>query len=584
MRGGPLMPVDVREIQATLFLALSLFVFFFLLQRISKRSLERDQYQFTKDVGLLAAWAICGIWASDPSVRLVVALGLVSAVMGVGQRVAPRVPWAAGFFAVGAVLASAGMRISFIGIPGGDYLFLNDYSSLLVTTIWVGMFPLLLQEMDQIPGLAGFLSAITWVIMLIVTSLSRQHISGAFYMTLMGVVILAVFWSRHGHSYRRLGEPLAALWGTLIAGTSIIGVSKGVTFSTLMLIPLGLFAIPIAEASFNIVSRAFSSRPQGTLFLYRRLVNRGLDHTPAVRMVGVLCAVLGAVVASVQLRDEKTALAAFAASATVMAGSLLVMYGGSRGRNVPVARTGIWGVPVDSISVDYALGKVRSWVNLDHGGRYIVTLDALSALRAREDKKFRDLVRGADLVLPDGKGLIAALSFLGTPVAQRIPGVEFVEKMCRLASTEGWPVFFLGGAEGVAAKAALILERKYPGLVVGGISHGYVESGDMPSVVDNIKSSGSRFIFVGMGVPCQEKWMSEYGKTIDRSVSIGVGGSFDVISGNLKRAPSAVQNIGFEWLYRVIQEPWRWKRVKRLPEFVIKVFLTRIGFSSLKGD
>jgi N-acetylglucosaminyldiphosphoundecaprenol N-acetyl-beta-D-mannosaminyltransferase len=239
---------------------------------------------------------------------------------------------------------------------------------------------------------------------------------------------------------------------------------------------------------------------------------------------------------------------------------------------------------VDSISVDYALGKIRSWVNLEHGGRYIVTLDALSALRAREDKKYRDLVRGADLVLPDGKGLLAALAFLGTPVAQRIPGVEFVEKMCRLAASEGWPVFFLGGAEGVAEKAAAVMERKFPGLSVGGFSHGYVEPGNMPSLLEDIKRSGSRFIFVGMGVPRQEKWMSETGSTIDNSVSIGVGGSFDVISGNLKRAPSAVQKMGLEWLYRLIQEPWRWSRIKRLPEFVFKVILTRIGFSSLKGD
>lgn len=578
------MPVDVHEAQGVVFLALSLFAVFFLIQRMTKKTLDSDQYQFFKDVSLLAAWALCGVWAVDPSVRIVIALGIISAIIGVGQRVLPRLPWAAGFFAVGVYLAVSGLRISFIGFPGDEFLYLNKYSSLLLTTLWVGAFPLLLQEIDQIPGLAGFLSAIAWIVMLLVTGFSRQHISGAFYMTFMGVVILAVFWSRHGNTYRRLGEPVAALWGTLIAGTSILGVSKGVTFSTLMLIPLGLFAIPIAEASYNIVSRAFTSRPQGTLFLYRRLVSRGLDHTPAIRTVGVICAVLGAVVASVQLRDERMALAALLLSVFVIGGSFLVMKRRS-GKGVQTGcRSSIWGIPVDNISVDYALGKIRSWIYQEQKGKYIVTLDALSALKAREDNEFRELVRGADLVLPDGKGLLAALDFLGSPVGQRIPGVEFVERMCRLAASEGWPVYFLGGAPGVAEKAASMLTGRFPGLVVGGTMHGFIDGEQMNRTIEKIRISGSRFVFVGMGVPKQELWMSSYQRDLPNTVSIGVGGSFDVISGNLKRAPAFIQSIGCEWLFRLVQEPWRWSRVRRLPLFVVLVFLTRIGFSPLKGE
>ncbi|MDO9508524.1 MAG: WecB/TagA/CpsF family glycosyltransferase [Thermovirgaceae bacterium] len=578
------MPVDVHEVQGIVLLALSLFVSFFVIQKISKKALERDQYQFLKDVSLLAAWALCGVWTSDSSVRLVISLGMLSAIIGVGQRVLPRLPWAAGFFAVGALLSASGLGISFIGFPDGEFLFLSRYSSLIVTAVWVGIFPLLLQEMDQIPGLAGFLSAITWVIMLIVTGMSRQHISGAFYMTFMGVVILAVFWSRHGHSYRRLGEPVAALWGTLLAGTSILGVSKGVTFSTLMLIPLGLFAIPIAEASYNIVNRAFSSRPQDTLFLYRKLVSKGFDHTPAVRTVGALCAVLGAAVASFQLRDERMTAAALLFSAIALGGALVVMSMRSRTGAQISGRSSIWGVPVDNISVDYALGRIRSWIHQDMGGRYIVTLDALSALKAREEPEFRNLVRGADLVLPDGKGLISALGFLGSPVVQRIPGVDFVERMCRQAASEGWPVFFLGGAPGIAQRTAARLEKMYPALIVGGTVHGFIDELDMSDVLGAIRRSGSRFVFVGMGVPKQESWMSIYGKTLDGTVSIGVGGSFNVISGDLKRAPAFLQSMGLEWLFRLAQEPWRWCRVCRLPLFVLHVILTRMGFSSLKGE
>ncbi|MFA5622083.1 MAG: WecB/TagA/CpsF family glycosyltransferase [Thermovirgaceae bacterium] len=576
------MTSGVHELQEMVLLSLSIFVFFFAIQRISKVTLERDQYQFLKDICLVAAWGICGVWSPDSTVRLVVAMGLLSAIFGVGQRARPRMPWSLGFFGIGIVFASLGLGISFIGFPGGSYLFLNRYSSMLVTALWVGLFPLLLQEMDQVPGLAGFLSAVTWIVMLIVTGLSKQHIQGAFYITLVGVSILAVFWSRHGHSYQRLGEPMAALWGTLIAGTSIMGVSKGVTFSTLMLIPLGLFAIPMVEASVHIVSRAFSSRSQGSLFLYRRLVSRGMDHTPAVRSVGSLCAVMGAAVASFQLRDENMALAALLSSTILLGGLLFVVSSGKR-KSVSTRST-LWGASIDSISADYALGRTRSLIIKGGPGRYFVTLDALSALRVKEDKHFREIVAGADLVLPDGKGLTWALGFLGIHALQRIPGVEFVERLCRLASMEGWPVFLLGSAPGVAEKAAQNLKTLYPGLVIGGARHGYIEAAEMPRLLDEIKNSGSRFIFVGMGVPRQETWIHEYHRQLPGTISIGVGGSFDVISGNLRRAPLFLQKAGLEWLFRLIQEPWRWSRVRRLPLFVYHVILTKLGFSHQKGE
>jgi N-acetylglucosaminyldiphosphoundecaprenol N-acetyl-beta-D-mannosaminyltransferase len=136
----------------------------------------------------------------------------------------------------------------------------------------------------------------------------------------------------------------------------------------------------------------------------------------------------------------------------------------------------------------------------------------------------------------------------------------------------------------VANKAAEKLRSLYPGLVIGGIRHGYIEPMDLPGILEDIRRSGSRFIFVGMGVPRQEYWIGEHHSELDGTVSIGVGGSFDVISGNLKRAPLFLQKAGLEWLFRLVQEPWRWSRVRRLPLFVFHVILTKLGFSSLKGE
>ena len=119
------MTSGVHELQEMVLLSLSIFVFFFAIQRISKVTLERDQYQFLKDICLVAAWGICGVWSPDSTVRLVVAMGLLSAIFGVGQRARPRMPWSLGFFGIGIVFATMGLGISFIGFPGGSYLFLK---------------------------------------------------------------------------------------------------------------------------------------------------------------------------------------------------------------------------------------------------------------------------------------------------------------------------------------------------------------------------------------------------------------------------------------------------------------------------
>ncbi len=565
------------------FFALTVSVILSVAQRAAKKRLDRDQYYYLKDLLFIAAWAMTGLWLQDVGVRAVVGMSLLAAVVGMGQRAYPSRWWVAAFFAIGAVLTRAGLMIEFIGMPGDSYFFFSFPAAVILTTLWIGIYPLLMQELDQVPGLAGFLLAITWVVLLFATGLSSQNLHGAFAMSLMGVFILSVFWSRHGHSYRRIGEPLAAMWGTLIAGTSMLGVSKEIAFSTMMILPLGLFAIPLAETSLHVVSSAFSVRPKGTISLYRYLVARGIDHTSAVRAVGTLCAVVGVSVATVQMREEPFALY----GGLVLASGLLVYIMVTLLKRsvpaIPVRRPGLWGFSVDNVSADYVLSKILSWTRNSSQGRYIVTLDALAALRAKKDEPFRERVRGADLVLPDGKGLTMALRFLGKPVQQRIAGVDLVEKMCRLASYEGIPVYFYGGKSGVAEEAASRMSARYPGLKVAGTAHGYQDEEGRKAVLEDVKSSGARFVFVALGVPNQEDWMAQNAADFVGAVCIGVGGSFDVLSGRLKRAPRGWQKAGCEWLYRLIQEPWRWRRVVSLPVFVFWVLLTRTGLCRNRG-
>lgn len=584
LEGGAKVPVDLPEMWHTILLILSVFILLFLFQRFSKKILERDQYYFLKDIGFVAAWLLCGVWAPTASIRSVIAISALAAVVGVAQRVTGRKAWSYAFFGAGSLMALSGLHIDFIGLPGGDYVFLGSVTSILITGLWVGLFPLLIQELDRIPGMAGFLLAITWAVMLFVTGLSRQHLGAAFFMSFAGFMILSVFWSRHGHPLRKLGEPLAGMWGVLLAGTSILGVSKGVAFSTLMILPLGLFAIPMVEASAHFVSTAFASRSlRDTSSIYNRMMRRGLDHRQSIHAVGSLCAFVGSAVAAWQLRNDAPAFWVGMVSAALFAGYFSFILLG-RGVSHYERRPLLWGIPVDNVAVDYALGKIRSWIRQGAGNYSIITLDALGALRAREDNRFADVIRRADLVLPDGKGLTSAMRLLGAPIRQRIAGVDFAEKMCRLASTEGLPVFFLGGREGIADRAAANLKKRYPGLKVAGIRNGYFDYEQESDVLRDIAASGAKFLFVGLGVPRQEFWMDSLAERLNGVVSIGVGGSFDVISGELRRAPVLWQRTCLEWLYRLIQEPWRWKRVIKLPMFVFYVLIARTGITGSKGD
>jgi N-acetylglucosaminyldiphosphoundecaprenol N-acetyl-beta-D-mannosaminyltransferase len=556
---------------------LIIMIAFFLAQRFLRVFLDRDQYDYLRDVMLVCGWILVALWSGSSGARHVVLTAAAAALLGLYQRFS-RKDVRPFFFLLGAVLALIGPQISFIALPDGRYHYLSFLSSIAATAFWVGLFPLLMQELDHISGLTGYLLALAWSIMCGVTLFSGQFLEESLFMCTGGLALLAVFWSRHGHMYRRLGQPLAAFWGVLVAGTSMMGVNKGVTFSTLLLLPLGLFAVPLMEASVNAISRAFRSEKErgGTMFLYRKLVNRGVDHPSAVRAVAVVCASLGFSAAAYQLSPEGPGmLVAFFALCGAGLYVWSVLYGAKEHK--PERRPEIWGVPVDNVSTQYALGKVRMWINEEKRFASIVTPNALAVYECRKNKELFNVFREADLAIADGMGLFWGMNFLGHPVQERIPGVDFMEQLCRLAAGEGWPVFFLGGKPGIAAKASHCLVEKYPKLLVAGVEDGFFDERASLEICERISASGAKLLFVALGSPRQELWISEHRDALGALVAMGVGGSFDIFAGCLRRAPERWQRAGFEWLFRLLQEPWRWKRAVKLPLYVLAVLLTRFG-------
>jgi N-acetylglucosaminyldiphosphoundecaprenol N-acetyl-beta-D-mannosaminyltransferase len=166
---------------------------------------------------------------------------------------------------------------------------------------------------------------------------------------------------------------------------------------------------------------------------------------------------------------------------------------------------------------------------------------------------------------------------LGFTIQEQIPGVDFADNLCRIAVGHEVPFYFFGGKPGVASRAAEQMQKKYPGLKVNGTRSGYFRREESDGICKEIRESGARILLIALGVPKQEYWLADNLGKLGGVVGMGVGGSFDVMSGRLRRAPAAWRRLHLEWLYRTIQEPYRWRRIVKLPLFVVLVLMKRIG-------
>ena len=238
-------------------------------------------------------------------------------------------------------------------------------------------------------------------------------------------------------------------------------------------------------------------------------------------------------------------------------------------------RVNILGVPVDMVDKEQA-SAVFAEIFSQPGCSMIVTPNSEIVQNASKDEELRSLIASADLIIPDGIGLVCASKVMGCPLSERVTGIDFLESIiARLAQT-GESIFFFGSKPGVADEAADRMKKKYPGLRVAGTQNGYFQPEEEALIVKQINESGADFLCVALGAPKQERFIAQHRDEFT-SVrgAIGVGGSLDVWAGNLKRAPEFYRNHGLEWLYRFIQQPTRFKRMLTLPVFMLRVIFRR---------
>lgn len=239
-------------------------------------------------------------------------------------------------------------------------------------------------------------------------------------------------------------------------------------------------------------------------------------------------------------------------------------------------RITILGVPVDAVSLDEALARIQEFLEQE-AVHQVVTLNAEMVVLAQKDPDFRRVVQQAALVVPDGSGVRLGARILGYRLPERVAGIDLMQALCQRAARQGWRVYFLGAEPGVAKEAARRLQERYPGLVVVGTQQGYFNPASLPEVLARIRESRPEILFVALGAPKQELWLAEHLPFLKVKVGMGVGGSLDVVAGRVKRAPRWMQRLGLEWLFRLLQEPARWRRVLALPRFLLGVLRERLS-------
>ena len=230
----------------------------------------------------------------------------------------------------------------------------------------------------------------------------------------------------------------------------------------------------------------------------------------------------------------------------------------------------ILGVNVNSLTMAEAVETVKNFIEKGER-RLIATANAEMIMRATYDVELKTILNAADLVVPDGAGTVWAAGYLGHPMPERVAGYDLSQELMRLAPSKKYKLYFFGSAPGVADLAKAKAEKWYPGIDIVGTRNGFFSAEDEQSIIADIKAKKPDILLVALGVPKQEKWLYTHLDELNVPVSIGVGGSFDVMAGVMKRAPLWMQKAKLEWLYRGLKQPSRIGRLMALPKFVFKV-------------
>lgn len=233
------------------------------------------------------------------------------------------------------------------------------------------------------------------------------------------------------------------------------------------------------------------------------------------------------------------------------------------------SRFRLLGIPIDAYAYNEWLDQIGEWIEGDEKHlHHVCTLNPEFVVIAQRDPVFFTVLNEADACVADGTGIVLAARLLAKQLPSRITGSDGIFHIARRAATEGWGIFLLGADEGIAEKTAEILQNQFDGLKIVGTYAGSPADSEADTMINMINASGADILLVAYGAPQQDLWIYQHRERLNVQMAMGVGGAFDYVVGLVPRAPKWMRQLGLEWLYRLVKQPWRWRRMLRLPIFV----------------
>ncbi len=240
-----------------------------------------------------------------------------------------------------------------------------------------------------------------------------------------------------------------------------------------------------------------------------------------------------------------------------------------------VQRIAVLGVPIANITEDETVALMGEMI-ASRRPHHVVTVNPEFLMEAQRNGAFRRVLLEADLALPDGVGILIAGHLQGCPFRARVAGSDLVERLAAESARHGWRLYFLGAAPGVAEQAIARLKTRYPTFQAVGAYAGSPTPEETPDLIARVRAAQPDVLFVAYGHPRQDLWIAANKEALGVPVMMGVGGAFDFLAGIVPRAPRRMRQMGLEWLYRLYKQPWRWRRMLALPQFLVLATLEAI--------
>lgn len=483
-----------------------------------------------------------------------------------------------------AAMVASGLRVDFLTAPSGGFIYLAEPWRAPLTWGWLLGFVALLRLANRLPGLFPGVASLLCYLLIGSLLYQKQHPGAAFVVLAVLAGMSTAMWvgsfAFKDEEEARLGRISCSLWSLTLGAAAILSSSKKVA-TLAVLAPAGLALAPLVFFTVVIARSYFVPRLQGHREA-RPVIRVALSRERVVGLMLLFCLLVNLLtLLALFVPSRGWALGLGLAMVLVFAKIASLVLFPTRPRRLPKGRgLEILGVPFVRRSIEKHLARIETWLG-EPRPHLVVTPDSLAILRAQEEPEYAAVLARADLVLPDGAGVIWAGDFLfEKPVLEQIPGVEFAVRLLELAARTGAPVYLLGTTDPVLAAAREAFAARWPGLRVVGARNGFFSADEAPGVADGIRATGAAICLVAMGVPRQELFMSRFGERTGARVLMGVGGTLDVLSGSVQRAPLVFQRLGLEWLYRVLREPHRLSRAAHLPRFVLRVLEAKVRAGS----